>query len=66
MYYGCRRGECLGLKREAIDFKNHQLTISSCVLYNNEYGVRYTIIIKGKERYLFDEENGKWFVELKV
>ena len=28
-------------------------------------GVRYTVIIAGKETYLFDEENGKWFVEAK-
>ena len=26
-------------------------------------GLRYTVIICGKETYLFDEENGKWFVE---
>ena len=25
-------------------------------------GTRYTVVIEGKERYLF-EENGKWFVE---
>lgn len=25
-------------------------------------GMRYTVVIEGKERYLF-EENGKWFVE---
>ena len=23
----------------------------------------YTVMICGKETYLFDEENGKWFVE---
>lgn len=28
-------------------------------------GIRYTVIICGKETYLFDEENGKWFVEAK-
>ncbi len=28
-------------------------------------GVRYTVMIAGKETYLFDEENGKWFVEAK-
>lgn len=26
-------------------------------------GLRYTVRILGKETYLFDEENGKWFVE---
>ena len=26
-------------------------------------GLRYTVMICGKETYLFDEENGKWFVE---
>ena len=26
-------------------------------------GIRYTVMICGKERFLFDEENGKWFVE---
>lgn len=26
-------------------------------------GIRYTVMICGKETYLFDEENGKWFVE---
>lgn len=28
-------------------------------------GLRYTVSILGKDTYLFDEENGKWFVELK-
>ena len=28
-------------------------------------GVRYTVVIEGKERYLFDED-GRWFVEGKV
>ncbi len=28
-------------------------------------GIRYTVIIRGHESYLFDE-NGKWFVEAKV
>ena len=26
-------------------------------------GVRYTVRIGGKETFLFDEENGRWFVE---
>lgn len=26
-------------------------------------GLRYTVMICGQETYLFDEENGKWFVE---
>ena len=26
-------------------------------------GLRYTVMICGKETYLFDEENGRWFVE---
>ena len=26
-------------------------------------GVRYTVIIRGCETFLFDEENGRWFVE---
>ena len=26
-------------------------------------GVRYTVRILGQETFLFDEENGKWFVE---
>ncbi|NCC01895.1 MAG: hypothetical protein EOM34_14700 [Clostridia bacterium] len=26
-------------------------------------GIRYTVVIRGTETYLFDEENGKWFVE---
>ena len=26
-------------------------------------GLRYTVMICGKETYLFDEENGTWFVE---
>ena len=26
-------------------------------------GLRYTVMICGKETYLFDEESGKWFVE---
>lgn len=28
-------------------------------------GVRYTVMICGTETFLFDEENGKWFVEAK-
>lgn len=28
-------------------------------------GLRYTVMICGKETFLFDEENGKWFVEAK-
>ncbi|MDO4620359.1 MAG: hypothetical protein Q4B09_07040 [Lachnospiraceae bacterium] len=28
-------------------------------------GIRYTVMIRGCERYLFDE-SGKWFVEAKV
>ena len=28
-------------------------------------GMRYTVKICGKETFLFDEENGKWFVEAK-
>lgn len=28
-------------------------------------GIRYTVVICGKETFLFDEENGKWFVEAK-
>lgn len=30
-----------------------------------ETGIRYTIMVCGIETYLFDEENGKWFVEAK-
>ena len=29
-------------------------------------GIRYTVVICGKETFLFDEENGKWFVEHKA
>ena len=29
-------------------------------------GIRYTASICGKQTYLFDEENGKWFVEFKT
>lgn len=29
-------------------------------------GVRYTVQICGKPTFLFDEENGKWFVEAKT
>lgn len=28
-------------------------------------GLRYTVMICGTETYLFDEQNGKWFVEAK-
>lgn len=28
-------------------------------------GIRYTVSICGKDTFLFDEENGKWFVEAK-
>lgn len=27
------------------------------------HGIRYTVSIAGQETFLFDEENGKWFVE---
>lgn len=29
-------------------------------------GIRYTVQINGKETYLYDEENGRWFVEAKM
>ena len=29
-------------------------------------GIRYTIVISGKDRYLYYEENNKWFVESKT
>ena len=29
-------------------------------------GIRYTIVINGIETFLFDEGNGKWFVESKA
>lgn len=29
-------------------------------------GLRYTVLICGTETFLFDEENGKWFVEAKT
>lgn len=28
-------------------------------------GLRYTVLICGAETFLFDEENGRWFVEAK-
>lgn len=28
-------------------------------------GIRYTVMICGKERYLFQEDEGKWFLEAK-
>lgn len=32
----------------------------------NGSGIRHTIVIRGEETYLFDEGNGRWFVEAKV
>lgn len=29
-------------------------------------GIRYTVQIGGKQAYLYDEQNGKWFVEAKA
>ena len=29
-------------------------------------GVRYTIVIEGKILFLYDEENGKWFIESSI
>ena len=29
-------------------------------------GIRYTVQICGRQTFLFDEENGKWFVEAKT
>ncbi len=31
-----------------------------------ETGIRYTVQICGQPTFLFDEENGKWFVEAKA
>jgi len=28
-------------------------------------GIRYTVVISGTETFIYDEENGKWFVEAK-
>lgn len=28
-------------------------------------GIRYTVQIRGKEAFLYDEQNGRWFVEVK-
>lgn len=36
---GCRRGEIVGLKWSAVDFKNDQLKISNSVLYSSDIGV---------------------------
>ena len=47
--YGGRRGEFLGIKRSAIDFKNHILTISSCILYRREVGVYEKQYPKGEK-----------------
>ncbi|MGI6736317.1 MAG: hypothetical protein ACOX41_03260 [Anaerovoracaceae bacterium] len=29
-------------------------------------GLRYTVMVRGTEAYLFDEGNGRWFVEAKT
>lgn len=29
-------------------------------------GLRYTVTVCGRETFLFDEGNGRWFVEMKV
>lgn len=29
-------------------------------------GIRYTVSINGQETFLYDEENGRWFVEAKL
>lgn len=39
MIYGNRRGEYAGIKRSAIDFEKHTITISSCVCYDRRNGV---------------------------
>ena len=39
MLYGIRRGEAIGIKGRAIDFKRHTLTIETCVYYTKENGV---------------------------
>jgi len=28
-------------------------------------GIRYTVVIQGREVFLYDEENGKWFIEVR-
>lgn len=30
------------------------------------HGLRYTVSINGHETFLYDEENGRWFVEAKI
>ena len=39
--------------------------INAASLKGGGRGVRYTVVIEGKERYLFDED-GRWFVERKA
>lgn len=60
-------------KPESIKFENDEVykidDIKSCCRAASTKvggtGLRYTVMICGKETFLFDEENGKWFVEAK-
>lgn len=47
--YGGRRGEFIGLKRSSINFENHTITISSCVLYRHNVGIYDTPFPKNKK-----------------
>ena len=50
-------------ERYTIDRVRHVCRAASTKVGGN--GIRYTVSICGKETFIFDEGNGKWFVEAK-
>ncbi len=58
---------------ESVRFEDGELyeidrVIQSCRAASTKVGgtgIRYTVQISGQRTFLFDEENGKWFVEAK-
>lgn len=47
-----------------IDYVKHVCRAASTKVGGT--GIRYTIMILGRQTYLYDEQNGKWFVEYKA
>ena len=62
-----KNGTCMPKKIRFSDGKEYLIDdmLLQCRVASGEGGssVRYTVRIKNRETYLFDEENGRWFVE---
>ena len=49
----------------SIKFENDEIYEVAAATKVGGTGIRYTVQICGQSAFLFDEENGKWFVEAK-